>query len=225
MLYQARQGVWPRQTLYELTAGPSAEPVTLAEAKLHARIDIDDDDALVTDLIAAARQWVEENTGRCLIHQTWRLTLDAWPAGQSDDWWSGVRVGPISQLDAAVARIERSPVVSVTSVTTLEESGSATTWDAANYYLAREPQGYGRLTRRQGVSWPSVVGRDAGAIQITFVAGYGADPSAVPYPLRHAIKMLVAHWYENRGPTGEAGQPVPQTLLSATAPFRILRTR
>ena len=72
--------------VYELIDPPATEPVTVAEAKAHARIDIDDDDAMVAALITAARQWVEDTTGRCLITQQWKLTLDNWPASIRDEW-------------------------------------------------------------------------------------------------------------------------------------------
>jgi hypothetical protein len=58
-----------------LIAGPGEEPVTLAEAKLFARVDGSDEDALMGALIAAARLHVESITGRALITQTWRLVL------------------------------------------------------------------------------------------------------------------------------------------------------
>ena len=58
-----------------LIVGPGEEPVSLAEAKLHARVDGSDEDALVSALIAAARLHVESLTGRALVTQTWRLVL------------------------------------------------------------------------------------------------------------------------------------------------------
>jgi hypothetical protein len=63
-----------------LIAPPGEEPVTLAEAKAFCRIDGDDEDALVSALIAAARLQVESLSGRALLTQTWRLTL-ACPKG------------------------------------------------------------------------------------------------------------------------------------------------
>ena len=58
-----------------LIAGPGEEPVSLAEAKLYARVDGNDEDALVGALVAAARLHVESLTGRALVTQTWRLVL------------------------------------------------------------------------------------------------------------------------------------------------------
>ena len=62
-----------------LIAGPGEEPVALADAKAWCRIDTDDDDALVTALIAAARLEVESFTGRALVTQSWRLSLECPP--------------------------------------------------------------------------------------------------------------------------------------------------
>lgn len=81
-----------------LIAGPGEEPVTLAEAKAWCRIDTDDDDALVTALIAAARLEVESFTGRALITQSWRLTLDG-PA----DRLVVLPVVPVRAITAATA--------------------------------------------------------------------------------------------------------------------------
>ena len=53
------------------TAGPSAEPVTLADVKAHLRLDHSSEDELLAGLIRAAREEVERTTGMAL--------LDRWP--------------------------------------------------------------------------------------------------------------------------------------------------
>ena len=63
-----------------LTAAPTAEPISLAEARSWLRLDGVDDDATVAGLIAAARVVVELASGRKLMTQGWRVLLDAWPA-------------------------------------------------------------------------------------------------------------------------------------------------
>ena len=62
-----------------LITPPALEPVALADAKAHLRLDTDDDDELITAAIAAARVHVEAMTRRCLIEQGWRVYLDRWP--------------------------------------------------------------------------------------------------------------------------------------------------
>ena len=59
---------------------PYAEPVHLDDAKLHLRVEVTDDDALIRTLIVAARNHAEIFTGRALVTQTWDLKLDAFPA-------------------------------------------------------------------------------------------------------------------------------------------------
>ncbi|PZN51615.1 MAG: hypothetical protein DIU65_11005, partial [Proteobacteria bacterium] len=54
------------------TVEPAAEPVTLAEVKVHLRIDGTTEDELVAGLVRAARQEVERATGMALIEQSWR---------------------------------------------------------------------------------------------------------------------------------------------------------
>lgn len=71
-----------------LLVPPAAEPVTLDELKAQARIEHADDDTLLRQLIAAARESAEQRTGRALLDQTWqqrgltrdgRIELRRWP--------------------------------------------------------------------------------------------------------------------------------------------------
>jgi uncharacterized phiE125 gp8 family phage protein len=62
-----------------LLTAPAAEPLSLAEAKAFLRVEHDDDDGVIAALIAGARLYVEGQTRRALLTQTWRLVLDAWP--------------------------------------------------------------------------------------------------------------------------------------------------
>ena len=55
---------------------PENEPVTLDEAKLHLKIDINDDNKLIKALITASRQAVEKYLRRSIMPQTWELITD-----------------------------------------------------------------------------------------------------------------------------------------------------
>lgn len=63
-----------------LLTGPTAEPITLADAKQFIRVEHDDDDDVIVALISAARIHIEAQTRRALMTQTWRLVRDCWPA-------------------------------------------------------------------------------------------------------------------------------------------------
>lgn len=63
-----------------LLTPPTSLPVTLADAKLHCRIDGADDDTLLSGLIAAAVGHLDGWTGvlgRCIMPQTWQVSVEA----------------------------------------------------------------------------------------------------------------------------------------------------
>jgi hypothetical protein len=201
----------------DLITAPETEPVSLAEAKLHCRIEQTADDDYVTALIEGARQLVERITRRALITQTWTLTLDRWAGHTRDDWWDGMREGPISMVDACdEVELRKAPFQSLTSVETVDEDGTKTAWDESNYYSTTR-QGWGMLVKRVGQIWPLIVPpvRQRGGILITFDAGYGDVAADVPIALRQAIKDIVLHWYEVREAVGETSRWHPPLKTAA----------
>ena len=60
-----------------------------------------------------------------------------------------------------------------------------------------------------------------GVVQIDFTAGFGADPANIPTPLRQALLLLVAHFYEHRGDDG--APPIPMMVDALIAPYRGMR--
>jgi uncharacterized phiE125 gp8 family phage protein len=173
------------------TVAPASEPVSLTDAKAHLRVDIDDDDDFISGLIAAARQYTETTTRRAFISQTWRLSLDNWPAGDEIE-------------------LPKPPLASVSSIVYKDADGASTTWATSNYIVDTDSEP-GRIVLANGASWPTVSLYPVNPIQITFVAGYGAAGSSVPQYLRQAVKLLVSHWYENPEATkeGSALQEIP----------------
>lgn len=208
---------------YELVAGPASEPVTLAEAKEHCRIDGTADDDYVAALITAAREMVTRLTGRALITESWKLVLDCWPSTNNDEWWDGVREAPITVLEAGQIELHRAPFLALTSVKTFDESNAETVWASSNYYTSSR-HGYGRLIKRRGSVWP-IPDRDVAGIEIAFTIGYGPGAAAVPSALRQAIKMLVLHWYDNRMPASEcaSSELMPMGLGSILSAYRVMR--
>jgi gp6-like head-tail connector protein len=63
----------------QIEVPPAAEAITLTDAKNYCRVEITDDDALITDLIVAAREAIEAFTGRSLVNKGYRQSLDSFP--------------------------------------------------------------------------------------------------------------------------------------------------
>lgn len=159
------------------TAPPSEEPLTLAEAKSHLRVDTADDDALIAALIAAARAEFEEQTFRQLVTATWQMRLDRFPPGQN----------------ALV--IPRAPLQAISAITYTDTAGATQTLGAVNYAaeIDREP---GLVRLAYGQSWPATRAQP-NAVSVTFTAGYGAA-AAVDELIKEALKLAIGAMYEFR---------------------------
>ncbi len=185
-------------------ADPAAEPVTLAEAKAHCRIDTDTEDAILLALISAARRHVESETRRVLVARPWRIWFDVWSA-------DGRLVLPVA------------PVLSVDAVTIYDGDGVGSVLDAAAYEVdTRSVPARLALTARAGGVVP---GRTMNGVEIDVTAGHG-EASDVPAPLRQAVLLLVAHWFEHREAAAGAGGGLALTPLGVAAliaPYRIPR--
>jgi uncharacterized phiE125 gp8 family phage protein len=159
----------------QLVTPPAGEPVSLAEAKLHLRVDVDDDDALISSIITAARQAAETLTGRQLMTARWKLVLDAFPCH--------------------AILLAKCPVQSVMNIQYLDMNGISQTMPLIDYVVdtACEPA---RITPVFGKTWPNTLPQ-IGAVTITFDAGYGAAQT-VPEGLKSWIKLRVGSLYAHR---------------------------
>lgn len=166
----------------KIAVQPIEEPVTLVEAKAHLRVDVSDDDTLISSLIKSARFICEDVARRSFVSRTYDLYLD--------NWWNG--------MDAI--KLPLPPLVSVTSIEYTNSNGVVATFDSANYVVdtAGEP---GRVALAYGKTFPSATLQSINAIKIRYVAGYGGA-SSVPDNYKAAIKLVLAHLYENREEVG-----------------------
>lgn len=142
---------------YKVITAVTAEPVTLAEARLQCKVDSDDTthDALLSALITAAREYAEHYTGRALAPQTLELALDAFP----------------DEIDLPMP-----PVASITSITYVDTAGDTQTLATDKYALST----YGdsrTVSLTYGNTWPST--RDIpDAVKVKYLTGYSTCPKA-----------------------------------------------
>ena len=200
----------------KVTTAPTAEPLSLQEVKEYLRVDDATDERVVQPLITAARQFAEEHMNRALMQQTFTLMLDA-VIDQDQPLYEGMRTAPDLNYYKNYIVLPKSPVQSVTSVKTFDDSDNATTMAATKYYVdtQREPA---RIVLRTGETFPTAL-RVANAIEVIYVAGY-TSAFAIPEPIRLGMLQHIAYMYEHRGDMYEA-QGAPTLMKSLYAPYVI----
>jgi len=183
---------------FVVTADSTVEPITVEELKFWARIDGDEEDGVLTGIIKTARKNVEDYIRQSLIEKTIEMSLDSW--------------------DFNFYELPLSPVLSITSVETLNEDDTATTYSSDNYYLAAGVPA--RLVIKQGVSNPLNTVRDIGGFKITYKAGYSQTEDDLPQAIKDAVKVWATYIYEERNPNPEPPKVV-ENLLSNFITVRV----
>lgn len=181
----------------KVSTEPSAEPVTSIEAKLHLRVDHTDDDTLITILIQAARELVEQHLGRSLITQSRTIKLDTFP-----------------RCSNAIL-IPYGPLVSVTTLKYYDEDEVQQTLSSSLYWVDSSSN-IPRIVVKD--SWPGIFDMP-NAVEIIYVAGYGASGSFVPKPIKQAMLLVIGHLYENREQVGDIRHELPFGVETLLAPY------
>jgi len=181
-----------------LLTPPETEPLSLSDAKAYLRVETDDDDVVIASLIAAARSHIEAMSGCAMLTQTWRLVHDGWPA------------------DGRM-KLKLAPLRAVTAARVYDEAGVAHAVDPENFVLDAARG----IVAMRAVSLP---GRATAGIEIDVTVGFGAAGSDVPPALMQALRMLLAHWYDNRGliTIGSSVAVMPPSVNALIASHRVL---
>jgi len=161
----------------KLTTAPSAEPIVLAGVKTRLGITDTDSDVQIPAMIKAARRFIEQRTGRALISQTWQLYMDQFPR---------------------VITLPLGHVQSVTHVKYTATDGTVTTMSASDYQtdLVSEPARI--VPSYSATCWPTVRDSTLNAVEVQYVAGYGAAGSDLPEDIIEALYRIVGHWLNNQ---------------------------
>lgn len=180
-----------------LTQPPAAEPLPLADLKAFLKVDGAEEDSLLASIATAARAHLEALTAKAFVTQGWRIVRDAWPAHGRMTF----PIGPVASLDAVTVTGAAGPVVLPLDLFGLDGQGLPP-----------------RLAWTPG-SVPAPAVRMSG-IAVDVTAGYGG-PEDVPAPLVQAVRLLTAHWFENRSlvTIGHEVAVMPRTVEALIAPF------
>lgn len=215
------------RTALQLITDAAKEPISLDDAKAHLRVDCEDDDELIKVMIKSVRRSIEKYLDRALITQDWAYWLDGIPMDYcGGPWWDGVREAPISIDSRALNFIEipKAGLQSITSITSYDLDNAGTVFDSANYFVDTASI-YGRIVLNYGAIWPNNL-RSANAIKVLFRAGYGDSPTSVPEDIITAMKMLIAHYYENREAVNLEATVAVEVNMGvkwALAPYRVMK--
>jgi uncharacterized phiE125 gp8 family phage protein len=183
-----------------ITTPPTTEPLSLAEARAHLRIDHFDEDGVIAGLILAARQHIETICGMALCPTGYTLTLDDFPRGET-------------------LTLPREPVSAVSQIQYINDAATLVVWSSAEW----EADVYSappRVRPRDGYTWPTV-DEQLAAVRVEFTSGF-AGPEFVPQPIMQAMRLLVGHFYEHREAVQSGGSivEVPFAVDALLAPYR-----
>ena len=186
-----------------LITAPAGEPVTVEEARAHCRIDGNQDDELLYMLTRTAREYAEAYTGRSFVSTTWELRVDQFPL---------------------YFQLPKAPLASVTSITYIDVQGATQTLSAGLYQVVADAGPFaqpGKIFQAYNATWPSSRGH-IDDVRIRYVAGYGAATD-VPMAIKAAIKLMIAHLYENREATltGTNVSEYPLGFAALLSPFKV----
>lgn len=161
---------------WKATVPADTYPVSLAEARAHARVDDGVDDDRLTGMLRSATERAQTLLGgKQIMQATLALYLERFPCGRE-------------------IRLPMPPLASVTSVQYVDAAGDTQTLSASAYVVdtVSEP---GRIYLKHDQVWPTTECGNINAVTVTYVAGY----ATVPYCIKEAILAGTTCMYAYRG--------------------------
>lgn len=178
------------------TPTTATDIISLADMKEFLRVDHNDEDTTIGALMDAAVLFCGDRTNRHFTANTEAIFyLNNWRA----------------------AALAFGPVGNVQNVKYYDVNGTLQTLDTSLWYVEKRTDGVWRIFFH---NVPDVADYNAQPIEITCRVGATASPN-----IKHAMRMLVAHWYENRRGVvvgaGVGATEVPMAVDSLLNPERI----
>lgn len=200
---------WLLQRKYSNT---TYHAITREQAKAQCEVDADitAHDTWFHEAIHEAQRHIEERIKSTIMESVWLYTGPTWPCFE-----------PYQRL-----RLPMGPVIEVLAVSYLDRNGDRQYLQPDSDYSVIQSDREAWIYPAWGQSWPYA--RDTpGSIAVEYSAGYRGlgsppDASAVPVGIQRAMKMLVAHWFENREAvlTGTISKEIEEGLAAVLQPYR-----
>lgn len=175
----------------KLITAPTDEPVSLEEVRAHLRLSSTDEDAYLEALTKAVRRAVEGAYDLAVLAQTWELALDTAPR-------------------TTALEVTPAPLLSVTSVTSYDDSDAATVMSSTRYTVDTYAMP-GRIVLKRDEVWPTDL-RVTNAVIVRYVAGLAATPATLADDVKHGLLTMIATLYEQRETIHDVTKARVQTL-------------
>jgi uncharacterized phiE125 gp8 family phage protein len=175
---------------YSIKTDTSTLPISVAELKHYLRIVEDDaeQDTLLRGLIIAARDSMEQELHMSLVNRVYTYYFDCFD----------------SELDITLR-----PAVSVDAIRYYDADDVQQTL-ATSIYQSDLQKYRAEISLKDGQSWPTVYNKK-NAVEVDVTIGHGSLAEDVPEDLKLALKMLAAHWFDNRALEGNI-KVIPQGI-------------
>jgi len=180
-------------------SAPPIEPVTLTMAQEFLRIDGEHEDALIADLIKAARERVEFMGRLSLITRR--------------------RAYSSARVCAGRLVINHGPVKLIHKLSVIDGADNAIEIPKGEIYINKRAQPAVIEVRKRDLF--SDYAADPVAVVAELDAGYGSAPEDIPMQLRQAVLLLLAQHYEHRDEAST--RPVPMLVDALLMPYRTVR--
>jgi len=161
---------------WKITTESATLPWTTAEVKDYLKVDDNEENTLIHNIIHAATRAAERYLNQAIITQTITEKLDRF-----------------KDIDIYLSV---SPLQSVTSVSYKDSNNTSQTMSSGDY-VVDDYSDPARLSIGFGKTWPTTYG-NRNDVTIVYQAGYASESSGVPYSIRQAILLICADMYENR---------------------------
>lgn len=186
----------------KIITAPSFEPLSVADVSEYLRLDDSPiDTALISALITAARQHLENYLNRYIAEQTVELALTGWK----------------DKIDLSA------PLQSVTFVKYLDENGAEQTLNP-NQYIVDTYSEPASIYPAYNVTYPNLYDQENN-VKIRYVVGFTSgsspDTNPLPDPLKFAMMLIIGDLYANREAGGEKAYQVNPTVQNLLQFYRL----